>query len=310
MRWAAALFLLVTAGSGAWLYLEWRERPLPPRLSGTLVFVSDRSGIDALYAKRLPRGRERRLTKQLEATREPALSPDGREVAFSMGGRIGLVGLASEEVRILTLGVDWRDSSPAWHPGGKGLLVCSRRAALEKRDLHYLAFEEGGSVPGGVERRPLTLTPGLDESSPVFSRDGASLFFVREEDLFQLDTAAGRTLRLTGGFRRIRHARLLPTGRLVFPWSQDKQYGIDVMDSDGKNRETLWQGSVAYRTLAPSPDGSYFAATFAFDLGFHPAEALKPRQTEEVWLLDVTGRKAGALARSWRYSNHSPDWGR
>ena len=81
------------------------------------------------------------------------------------------------------------------------------------------------------------------------------------------------------------------------------------MDPDGKNRETLGQGTALYRTVAPSPDGRYLAASFNYDLEFHPAEALKLRKTQEVRLLDAQGRLLGPIAISWSLSNHSPDWG-
>jgi Tol biopolymer transport system component len=300
------LLLLVLAG-GAWVALKDRE-PLPPGLAGTLVYVSDRDGVDSLYARRLPAGSDRRLTFLSEPVREPSVSPDGRTVAFSMGGRIGLVGLRTGDVRILTLGVDWRDASPSWRPDGKALLVASRRPGEANADIHLLAPVDAQA--GQADRRPLTLTPGLDETSPVFGPDGSYVVFARQDNLMRTDLADGRTRRLTGGFRKMREPRFLPSGRLLALWSQEKEYGIDVMDGDGKNRETLWQGSVSYRTIAPSPDGRFLAATYTFDLRFHPADALKLRHTEEVRLLDDRGRPLATLARSWRHANHSPEWAR
>ena len=120
------MLALGVAGLGFWL-LASREIPLPPDLTGTLVFVSDRGGADTLYARTLPAGPDRRLTWFSEAVREPAVSPDRRRVAFSVGGRIGVVSLATGDVRLLTLGVDWRDSMPAWRPDGQALVVASRK---------------------------------------------------------------------------------------------------------------------------------------------------------------------------------------
>ena len=84
------LVLLLAAG---WLLLRPAE-PLAPGLPGAIVFVSDRDGTPALYWRRLPRDRERRLTFGSEAVGEPAVSPDGTRVAFSMNGRIGVVAVA------------------------------------------------------------------------------------------------------------------------------------------------------------------------------------------------------------------------
>jgi Tol biopolymer transport system component len=267
--------------------------------------VSDRDGLDSLYLRRLPRGEEWRVTVSAEPVREPALSPDRQQVAFAMGGRIGVVSLATGAMRILTLGVDWQDSSPAWRPRGGGLVVSTRRGGGGNAELHLLDLE--GSE---VVRHPLTQTRGLDDTSPVFSPDGSFVVFVREDNLFRVSLADGRTSRLTGGFKKSRAPRFLPSGRLVCLWAEGKRYGIDVLDADGKNRETLAQTTVYYRTIVPSPDGRFLAATFTFDLAFHPSESLKLRKTEEVHLLDARGSFLRRLEWSWRYGNHSPDWSR
>lgn len=304
-RIAWALLPVALALATLWL-LRPGLPPLPPHLKGLLVFVSDRSGVDSLYARRLPRGEDRRLTATPEPVREPALSPDGSRVAFVMGGRIGLAGVATGDVRILTLGVDWRDASPSWRPDGKALVVSTRRSAGSNAGLHLIDLEG----PEGVARHPLTQTRGLDDTSPVFSPDGESVVFVREDNLFRVGLADGRTARLTGGFRKYRCPRFIPSGRIVCLWSQEKVYGFEVMDADGRNRETLAQGPVFYRTIAPSPDALYLAATFTFDLGFRPTQALRLRQTEEVRLLDARGAPVATLERSWRWSSHSPEWGK
>ena len=222
-----------------------------------------------------------------------------------MGGRVGVVSVASGEVHILTLGIDWRDSAPSWRPDGKGLVVVARRTATDNADVHLLQIGEGD---GEVKRSPVTQTPGMDESTPRFGGDGTFLVFVRQDALFRLDLATGKTRRLTGGFLQVYHPRVLSSGRILYLWREDKRFGIDVIDPNGKNRETLREGYVFYRTLTPSPDGRFLAATFTYDLGFHPADALKLRQTEEVRLLDAQGVPLATLARSWRYANMSPDW--
>ena len=300
--------LAVAAAGGAWAWRAARTAPLPADVRGTLVFLSDRDGFDALYVKRLPDGEERRLTVEAEPVREPSLSPDATRVAFAVGGRIGLASVDSGDVRLLTLGVDWKDASPAWLPGGRGLVVSARRAAGETATLHLLTFASPLPSPAQVERRPLTARSSFDETSPLVTRDGAAVVFLRADSLFRLDLASGSLKRMTGGFRRYRAGRMLPSGRLLALWSQDKHYGMDVMDADGGGRQTLCEGSVFYSDVAASPDGRYLAATFSYDLAFDPLEALR-RQSEEVHLLDASGRKLGVLARTWRSGNHSPDWG-
>src|SRR5258708_17301344 len=131
---------------------------------GTFIFVSDREGVVSLYLRRLPRGEERRLTVTREPVRDPALSPDGRAVAFATGGRIGLVPLDGGVVRILTLGVDWRDASPSWRPNGKGLVVSCRKSDGANAELHLLDFDSSGVTP-----HPLPHTRGLHDTAPLFT---------------------------------------------------------------------------------------------------------------------------------------------
>ncbi|HSD65054.1 MAG TPA: hypothetical protein VLF95_00050 [Vicinamibacteria bacterium] len=291
--------------AAAWLALR-PAPPLPPGLPGALVFVSDRDGTPALYWRRLPRDRERRLTFGSEAVGEPAVSPDGTRVAFSMGGRLGVVAVASGETSILTLGVDWKDAQPAWLPDGRRLVVSARRRAGEPAGLHLLE----PSADGAVGRHPLTQPRAGDDLSPAASPDGAFVVFVREHHLLRVDLADGRVRRLTGGFKRERSPRFLPDGRIVCAWSDGKRQGIDAVDAEGRARAPLAEGGAFYRTIAPSPDGRFLAATLTWDAGFGPLDALLGAHEEEVVLLDASGRRVARLEGSRRHASHSPDWGR
>lgn len=274
---------------------------LPPDLQGTLVFVSDRGGKDAIYLRRLPDGADFLLVAQPDPVSSPVLSPSGREVAFAMQGRIGIATVDTHAVRFLTHAVDWRDEAPAWRPDGKALVVSTRATDGAQADLHLLPLV----VPAGGEvRRPLTRTPH-DETEAVFAPDGTALVYVREERLFRLDLASGEARPLTRGFKAMRSPRFFPDGRLVALWSHEKQFGIDVITPDGSPRDPLAQGTAYYRTIAPSPDGRYMAAGLAFR-----TDALRLRQNEQVVLLDARGTALGPLAQSWRTATHSPHWGR
>ena len=303
-RWKWTLVGLAVAGLAVAAFAFASRERLPGDVKGGLVFVSDREGTPALYWRRLPRDRERRLTHTSEPVSDPAISPDGTQVAFAMGGRIGIVAVATGDVRMLTLGVEWRDGAPAWRPDGKGLVVAASRVAGAGSGLHVLDVAPAGES----DRHPLTQSRGLDDQAPTVSPDGTYVVFVREDNLWRVSLADGHTSRLTGGFKKSRAPRFHPSGRILCLWTEGKVQGIDVLDADGKNRETLWQGAIYYRRLVPSPDGRYFAATFSYDMGFHPADAFRTRQTEEVRLLDARGHPLSRLEYSWRYDNHSPDW--
>lgn len=276
--------------------------PLPAGVGGAIAFVSDRDGVPALYWRRLPKQRARRLTFGSEPVSDPAVSPDATRVAFAMNGRIGVVAVASGEVRILTLGVDWKDAQPAWLADGRRLVVSARRRAGEPAGLQLL----DPPADGAVARRPLTRPLAADDTSPAPFPDGTAIAFVREDRLMRVDLADGRVRRISGGFKRDRAPRFLPSGRLVCAWSEGKRHGIDTLDADGRARETLVEGGRFYRTLAPSPDGRFLLATLGFDMGFHPLSALVGGPRDELQLLDANGRQLALLERSVR----SADWAR
>jgi Tol biopolymer transport system component len=301
------LFAAPLAGAAFLALLLSREAPLPAGLAGELVFVREQAGLDTLFARRLPGGPDRLLVATSESVREPALSPDGGSVAFSLGGRLAIVSVATGDLRVVTLGVDFQDSSPCWRPDGRALVVSARRRGELYAGLHQIALF---ATDGQPARQILTQARGLDDSSPVFTPDGSALIFVRQQGLFRLTLADGRAVRLTSGFRLYRAPCFLPSGRLLALWSQEKRYGMDLMDADGKNRETLQEGSTFYRSVAPSPDGHFLAATFVFDLHFHLADAVRLRRAERIDLLDARGQPWGRLVASWRRRSHSPQWGR
>jgi Tol biopolymer transport system component len=281
---------------------------LPGDLRGTLVFVSDRDGNDALYARRLPDGPDLRLTRLGEPVGPPALSPDAARAAFSVGGRIAIVSLATGDVSYLSLGIDARDGEPSWRPDGQALVIVSHRTEGDAGDLWELGVR---IAPGKAqaERRRLTQTPA-DEREPVFSPDARAIVYVRQDTLYRLDLEGGRARRLTGGLRRHRQPRFLPSGRLLCLWSEDKRFGIDSVDPASGASETLSEGAVFYSSVAPAPDGRYLVAAFAFDLRFRPLDALLRRGNQELRLLDAAGRELAPLSRAWRSSDRAAVWGR
>jgi Tol biopolymer transport system component len=302
-RLTLGLVVLLVLGAGAGWVLRPRQE-LPPGLSGGLVFVSDRDGLPALYWRRLPRDRERRLTFGSEPAAEPALSPDGTRVAFALDGRIAVVAVATGDEEVLTFGVDWADAQPAWLSDGRRLVVSARRRG-GPAGLHVL----DPGADGVVARHPLTRPRRGDDTEPTPSPDGTCVVFVRDAHLFRVGLADGAVTRLTGGFRNERSPRFLPDGRIICAWTEGKSHGIDLLDPTGEGRETVLEGSVVYRTVSPSPDGRFLAATFSHDLAFRPLRALLLRRREEVHLLGMDGRLLGTLESSLLHASHSPDWG-
>lgn len=116
---------------------------------------------------------------------DPAWSPDGRWIAFSMRGDIWKVPAEGGTAIALTAGPAYH-FEPAWSPDGAHIALSFDRAG--NLDI--------GVVPaGGGTVRRLTTAPGVDVQ-PAWSADGSALFYVTDR---------------AGGFRIARHD--LTTGR-------------------------------------------------------------------------------------------------
>ena len=76
--------------------------------------------------------------------RQPAISPDGSQIAFSAYGEICLVSAAGGEARVLTRD-ESRDGQPVWSPDGRSLVFASDRNG--NADLYRL------DIASGVQQR-------------------------------------------------------------------------------------------------------------------------------------------------------------
>jgi imidazolonepropionase-like amidohydrolase/Tol biopolymer transport system component len=124
--------------------------------------------------------------------REPALSPDGRRVAFTALGKVWLMDLPNGKPRRLTAAANVTEMSPTWAVDGQSVAYATWVDALGG-DIH-LAGVDGGA-PRNLTRAPamysrLTYTP--DGSRLVFARAPRQAWTAAvNESGLQARTAAG-----------------------------------------------------------------------------------------------------------------------
>lgn len=99
----------------------------------------------------------------------PALSPDGRTIAFSALGRVWRYDIASRESRALSP-EGQRAFAPAWSPDGKWIAYVSWKDSIGG---HVMKVPAGGGSPTRLTK---SASQYLD---PAWSRDGSKLAFLR-----------------------------------------------------------------------------------------------------------------------------------
>jgi len=201
---ALVIFLLPSATTAATLTLFRRGcldeasgpavgagLPQTGSLMGWIVFQSARNGTGAgeklrrmlelgtpdasldIYATSPDGRRQVRLTRDSCPDETPAVSPDGRWVAFS-ADRFGSYDLfvvradGSAERRLTAAGV--KETCPAWSPDGTGIAFLSQGGA--GASIHVI------DVDGSSKRQLQILSP--INSCPAWSPDGSQITFVSE----------------------------------------------------------------------------------------------------------------------------------
>jgi len=223
-----------------------------------IVFVSNKTGFKEIYECEFDGYGLRQLTNSRSISMNPALSPDGKHLAYIdfssgrptlyirslIGGRIASVGKSS-----VSIDPGWRSSSEV-----------GATLSFDGNQEIYLV-----NVDGTLSRR-VTNSKSID-ISPTFSPDGSKMAFVSSRNglpqLFVQDLASGEVKRLTFSGRYNTQPSWSPVGdKIVYTtWEKGGKINIFTINSDGSGLMQLTQNCGENKSPSWSPDGEMIVFT-------------------------------------------------
>ena len=234
--------------------------------SGLLVFYSDRDGNPEIYSMRADGSGLARLTNDPAFDDSPAISPDGKRVAFLSARNDSNPQFPNLKYEIYIMDIDGKnlqrltstkaaEDHPAWSPDGNKISFDA--------DYDGDGFYEIYTIhPDGTNLTRLTSNAANDQFAD-WSPDGSQIAFASERngnwDIFVMDADGSNQKSLTSS----------PDWELFPAWSPDgsqiafnglaprsRNTDVYVMDTDGSNIRQLTDSPGFDENPAWSPDGS------------------------------------------------------
>ena len=234
--------------------------------------------------------------------RMPALSPDGKQIAFVYRGDIWLASHKGGHATPLTQHIE-TDAFPQFSPDGQWVAFASKRTG--NSDIFAVPVEGGAA-------RQLTWHSGSDIPQG-WSPDGKSILFSGKRDtanftIYALDVATLRSQVLCEDYAALNFPNYSPDGKKVvygrygFHWTRPRYQGsaaqqIWVLDVAGKTRRPLTTNESQHLWTRFLPDGNHVLTVTVGEptpssssMNENIAPILdSPERTPNLWVFDLDG---------------------
>jgi TolB protein len=273
-------------------------------LAGSRIFfVSDRSGSKEIWSMDYDGSNQRQLTSYRSTTLMPAVSPDGKQFAFTTyaQGNPRIMIHATESGRRLTFynPVASMVATPEFTPDGKQLLFSASLALSADGDAWpqlCIADADGGNL------RRLSNVRAIEVSPRVNPKNGTEVLFISgrsgPQQLWLMDIQGGPAERLTTGEGDVANPAWSPDGqRIAFAWTRGYEPGsfnIFVMDVATRQFVQLTQGGARYENPFWAPDG------------LHLVFSSKRGPSTQIYTMLANGRSVKQLTTQG--NNSQPVW--
>lgn len=207
--------------------------------SSTIAFISTRSGRKEVYLADYDGANGRQLTHDNGLSVSPALSPDGRKLAYT-GYQSGYADIYVIDLvtgsRVRLVKFPGTNSGARFSPNG-GQLACS--VSKDGNPELYVVGLGGGA-------RRLTHTRGC-ESSPAWSPDGGEIIYSSDENgvpqLYRIPSGGGAGRMIPTGFGYCTEPSWSPDGQhIAFNVRSGGGFAVAVMDLNGGSARIVAQG--------------------------------------------------------------------
>ena len=180
---------------------------------------------------------------------DPAVSPDGKQLAFASRGWLWTMDIASGAATRVTTGGPM-DSRPAWRPDGRALAFVrddTRETSIVELDL------------ATRQERVLAADVGI-ELDPAYTADGRTLYYssavAGDLDIWTFDLATGTKTRVTTAAGQELQPIPLPDGKRILYIAKGSGDDLRIRTLDTGEERTILSGPIlSMLRLALGPDG-------------------------------------------------------